>query len=98
MKEILMPEDLTYSATERCACGAGVAFAHSVDRHEGQRCFKPSFWTCADVLLNIAEEFDPKSGDQWLHCRKMYFHNCEVKKEKRSPEGKILRTTRPGEN
>ena len=99
MKETLTPGDLTYSATTRCVCGAGVAFVNSVDGREGQRCFALfKWWNCGDVWLGLAEEVDHETGEFIPHDRRMYFYMFDIELEKRGDKGEYLRSTRPGVN
>lgn len=98
MKEILSPEALTYSATTRCTCGAGVAFATSEDGREGRGCAQYPWWDCADVWLGIAEEFDSITGKTLLHCRKLNFYEYDIEIEKKNKKGVVVKTTRPGLN
>lgn len=48
----LTEDDLTYAATVRCGCGAGLAYAHDA---------MPDSWSCSAMLLSqdTNEEHDP---------------------------------------
>lgn len=46
------PEDLTYAATARCPCGAGLAYGNKADPDSVFNI--PSAWDCSAILLGTA--------------------------------------------
>ena len=72
-------EELRYSATARCACGAGLAYAPK-DPGDPSLPFKgPSSWDCSDILTGRAI---PKGEPGWVtHSDKYPFIFYEIKDE-----------------
>ncbi len=69
-------DDLTYAATSRCPCGAGLAY--------GGMCIEPpfkipSYWDCSDILLGRAVP----SGQPGAvtHTDRLPFSFYEIKSE-----------------
>jgi hypothetical protein len=76
--------DLTYAATFRCPCGAGLAYAHAADT-------MASSWDCADILTGRAI---PAGRDGAVtHTSPLPFAFWEVKSERQSSAYGM--TTRP---
>ena len=76
-------DEIVYSATSRCYCGAGLAFPKS--------CSSKHYWDCADILTGRAI---PSGQDgSKTHTDKLPFMFWKIKSE-RQPSSQGL-TTRP---
>lgn len=81
-------DDLTYAATSRCPCGAGLAY--------GPMCVEPpfkgpSYWDCSDILLGRAIPSGQPGAVE--HTAKLPFTFWEIKSENQ-PSARGA-TTRP---
>lgn len=78
-------DELTFAATSRCACGAGLAYPKNIGMHGS--------WTCSDILLGRAK---PKSDPEHkVHDGDYPFAFYEIKSENQPSAGGA--TTRPKE-
>jgi len=74
---------MTYAATARCPCGAGLAYD---DTCVGSPFRGPSYWDCSEILLGTADK-------TVQHTAKLPFVFYEIKSENQ-PSAKGA-TTRP---
>jgi hypothetical protein len=78
-----MPDELTYAATARCPCGAGLAYDDTCvqDPFNG-----PSYWDCSAILLGTADR-------DAQHTDRLPFAFYEIKSE--GQPSALGATTRP---
>lgn len=83
----LTEADLTYAATARCPCGAGLAY-----KHRTAEPYSPDgYWDCSDILLGRAIPSGQEGAK--THTGKLPFVFYEITSENQpSAEGQ---TTRP---
>lgn len=77
----IRPDDLIYAATERCICGAGIAYAKDLVKAFGS-------WTCSAVLMS--KDGGPK---EVKHTEQLPFAFYSIKSELQPSAGGM--TTRP---
>lgn len=78
-------EELRYSATSRCDCGAGLAYP------KGKPFIEINCWDCSDILTGRALLKDPECKN--IHAGQLPFAFYEIKSEDQpSAMGKTTRT------
>lgn len=72
MEASFSADELVFSASSRCTCGAGLAYPDGIGINGS--------WHCADILQGKAEP--AKSGNAKLHTSAMPFSFYEIKSER----------------
>lgn len=81
----MIPNDLTYAATARCPCGAGLAYPSNVNPLDG-------YWDCSAILLGTAVPSGQPGSV--THIAQLPFIFWEIKSERQPGRS----TTRPDES
>ena len=66
---IWLEEELVYSASRRCKCGAGMAYPDG--------CLAGWYWACSEVLKGVVKD----GADPSKHTGPLFFIYCDVEKE-----------------
>lgn len=70
-----MDEDLRYSATNRCPCGAGLAYPKNINTSYGEN----AYWDCSDILKDIAIQSGMEGSQD--HTARLPFVFYEIRSE-----------------
>lgn len=94
------PKTLTYAATARCKCGAGLAYRSDCrpqdDMHAGSITILEAAWTCSWILRAALSGNALTPSDVATHDKPLHFSMVEIKSEGQpSAEGA---TTRPADD
>ena len=84
-KDAFILDELIFAATNRCACGAGLAYPKNIGRFGS--------WTCSDILLGRAIQKGKPGCKE--HSQDYPFTFYEIKSE--NQPSAYSRTTRPRE-
>ena len=86
-----LADRLIYAATNRCPCGAGLAYDPFAEDEPDNPFRGPSYWDCSAILLGTAISKDQPGSVE--HTGKLPFAFYEIKSEKQSSA--YGATTRP---